>query len=50
MNKTGENTFTRTGKSSLYNTTNQEYGTPWVQSNIRPELVDLKKDVIPTYS
>jgi hypothetical protein len=50
MNKSGENTFTRTAKSSLYNTTNQEYGTPWVQNNLRPELVDLKKDSIPTYS
>ena len=50
MNKTGENTFTRTAKSSLYNTTNQEYGTPWVQNNQRPEHLNLKSDTIPTYS
>lgn len=50
MNRTGENTFTRTAKSSLYNTTNQEYGTPWVQNNVRPEHVNLKSDTIPTYS
>lgn len=50
MNKTGENTFTRTAKSSLYNTTNQEYGTPWVQNDVRPEKLDLKSDAIPTYS
>lgn len=50
MNKTGENTFTRTAKSSLYNTTNQEYGTPWVQNNVRPEHLNLKSDSIPTYS
>jgi hypothetical protein len=46
----GETTFTKAAKSSLYNTTNQEYGTPWVQNNLRPEKVDLKKDVVPTYS
>lgn len=50
MNRTGENTFTRTAKSSLYNTTNQEYGTPWVQNNARPEHLNLKSDTIPTYS
>lgn len=46
----GESTFTKAAKSSLYNTTNQEYGTPWVQNNVRPEKVDLRKDVVPTYS
>ena len=46
----GESTFTKAAKSSLYNTTNQEYGSPWVQNNLRPEHVDLKKDVVPTYS
>lgn len=50
LNHSGDNTFTRTAKSSLYNTTNQEYGTPWVQNNLRPEKLDIKKDVVPTYS
>lgn len=50
MNTSGENAFTRTAKSTLYNTTNQEYGTPWVQSNQRPEQTNIKKDTIPTYS
>ena len=47
---TGGNTFTRTAKSSLYNTTSQEYGTPWIQNNLRPEKLNLKNDTIPTYS
>ena len=50
MNQSGENAFTRTAKSTLYNTSNQEYGTPWVQSQQRPEHTNLKKDTIPTYS
>ena len=50
MRQTGENAFTRTAKSTLYNTSNQEYGTPWVQNNLRPEHLDLRKDIIPTYS
>lgn len=50
MRQTGENAFTRTAKSTLYNTTNQEYGSPWVQNQQRPEHTNLKKDVIPTYS
>jgi len=50
MRQTGDNAFTRTAKSTLYNTSNQEYGTPWVQNNLRPEHVDLRKDTIPTYS
>ena len=50
MQQSGENAFTRTAKSSLYNTTNQEYGTRWVQSNQRPEHTNIKKDTIPTYS
>lgn len=50
MNRSGENAFTRTAKSTLYNTSNQEYGTPWVQNNQRPELTNIKKDTIPTYS
>lgn len=45
-----ESTFARTAKSSLYNTTNQEYGTPWAQNGVRPEHTDLKKDTVPTYS
>lgn len=32
----GTNTFTMTAKNTLYKTTNQEYGTPWVQNNLRP--------------
>lgn len=50
MNQTGENAFTRTAKNTLYNTTSQEYGSPWVQNNLRPEHLDLRKDTIPTYS
>jgi hypothetical protein len=50
MRQTGDNAFTRTAKNSLYNTNNQEYGSPWVQNNVRPEHVDLRKDNIPTYS
>lgn len=50
MSHSGENTFTKAAKSSLYNTSNQEYGTPWVQNNTRAEKVDLKKDVVPTYA
>lgn len=50
MHQSGDNAFTRTAKSTLYNTTNQEYGTPWVQSNQRPEHTNLKKDIIPTYN
>ena len=45
-----ESTFARTARSSLYNTTNQEYGSPWVQDGLRPELADPKKDKVPTYS
>ena len=44
------NQFTRTAISTLYNTSNREYGTAWVQNNQRPEHTDIKKDVIPTYS
>ena len=50
MQNTGDNAFTRTAKSTLYNTCNQEYGTPWVQNNQRPEHTNIKKDTIPTYS
>ena len=50
MSTSGENAFTRTAKNTLYNTTNQEYGTPWVQNQQRPEHTNIKKDTIPTYS
>ena len=50
MKQTRDNAFTRTAKNTLYNTTSQEYGTPWVQNNLRPEHLDLKKDTVPTYS
>ena len=50
MRQSGENAFARTGKSTLYNTSSQEYGSPWVQNNQRPEQTNLKKDVIPTYA
>lgn len=49
-NNLGGNTFTRTAQSALYNTTNQQYGSPWVQNNLRPEKTNLKNDKIPTYS
>jgi hypothetical protein len=50
MRQNADNAFTRTAKNTLYNTTNKEYGTPWVQNNLRPEHLDLKKDTVPTYS
>jgi hypothetical protein len=50
MKATGESTFARNGKNSLYNTTSREYGSPWVQDNVRPELINIKTDKIPTYS
>ena len=50
MRQSGENAFARTGKSTLYGTSSQEYGSPWVQSNQRPEQANIKKDVVPTYS
>ena len=48
--QSGENAFTRTAKSTLYGTSNKEYGTPWMQDNMRPEQTNLKKDKVPTYS
>lgn len=50
LNQTRDNTFTRTAKSTLYKTSSQEYGSPWVQTNQRPEQVDIKKEIVPTYS
>ena len=49
-NHSGDNAFTRTAKSTLYGTSNQEYGTAWVQDNIRPEHTNIQKDKVPTYS
>jgi len=40
--QSNDNAFTRTAKNSLYNTTNHEYGSPWVQTNQRAEHVDIK--------
>jgi len=44
------NAFTHAARSSLYGTTNQEYGTPWVQNNTRPEQTNIRTDKVPTYS
>jgi hypothetical protein len=49
-NQTAENRFTITAKNNLYKTSSQEYGSPWVQNNVRPEQTNLKTDVVPTYS
>jgi hypothetical protein len=48
--QSNDNAFTRTAKNSLYNTTNLEYGSPWVQTNQRPELANIKAEKVPTYS
>lgn len=50
MNNTKTSTFSRNAKNTLYQTTNNEYGSPWIQDNIRPELVDIKTAKTPTYS
>ena len=36
--------------SSLYHTSNQEYGSAWMQDNVRPEHLNIKTAVIPSYS
>lgn len=48
--KTGESSFVRNAKNTLYSTSNREYGTPWIQDNMRPEQVNIKNAKIPTYS
>lgn len=50
INPSSENTFVKAAKAGLYNTSSQEYGSPWKQNSVRPEKLDLKKDNVPTYS
>ena len=51
------NTFAKSGKQTLYATSNQEYGSGtiindlvWAQDGTRPEKFDLKKETVPTYT
>ena len=50
MNHTQNSTFSKIGKAAFFQTTNSEYGSPWVQDGIRPEVMDIKIVKVPTYS
>ena len=36
MNNTKTSTFSRNGQNTLYQTSNNEYGTAWIQDGSRP--------------
>jgi hypothetical protein len=48
-NNTNKN-FQQAGRTSLYSTSNREYGSAWQHDGVRPERLDIKTAVIPTYS
>ena len=50
MNNTKSSTFSRNAKNTLYQTTNGQYGSVWVQDGTRPQQVNIKTATVPTYS
>lgn len=50
MNNKNTNILSSSAKNNLYQTSNSQYGTAWIQSGTRPEQTNIKTDVVPTYS